>query len=792
MIAALQQQPCLSFSTRTRSGQLIQQESYLIHSYSPLYRGCNELRAAAIGYAERDDRRSRSERWLSDVERFRRGCQDALEYGDYGTVFRNIQEMTTLLEETNLEHAAKQTTIEVVDSVVESLTREAFAAPFSARDYDRVQSGVKALNLQLSSKSLRSRTVPRYVLASALQAVSQVVVANRFDISQADQTDFLDSSFRIVQRLFTGAGIRGGRQKLRIHQKEIATALNLYCEVGRMDFVAKVVALQERTQHAPPLSGVVFSILFKGYGRLCDIQRVEKTLEKARELRIEPDTILFNSIADAYVNCGDVERAEALFKHMCNPEAKQVFPSFKNPQPNSRTYNILLKGLANRGLLRDALGLSAQMKKKLLWTNVTTNILVHAAVVAQDLSAADEILRDHTSPNNRRIARHPNVEAYTELLDAYGKSGEHEKAIGVMSLMRQRNVEPNEYTYSCVLASLGRQGETEKAKSTLAYMKQNYIPVRAVSYNSLISGLLDSQGDAEQHLARIKESIGLIGDMTRKKVFVNDITVSTVVEAMSKCNPPLVLEAHSLVDKLEAEGVVERTARVSTALIKACGAAGDLSRAVSEFRNITSPDVAAVNAFLTVCCRLNRSALAKETFNRYFQSKWLRPDLISFSVIVGHLVSLSKSQSRAQGILLYSKMKKLGIFPDNGMIDSVLKPLLRHAPYGQLTDQEVKFVVLLLRDAEKLSWQSGQLERRKRAIRSVLGDRLKGFIGKGADSLFSERDELLQKHGWNEVDSGFRLWDGAPRFVLSDSDPKEDEFLESKGWNDVDSGFRFF
>jgi len=50
-----------------------------------------------------------------------------------------------------------------------------------------------------------------------------------------------------------------------------------------------------------------------------------------------------------------------------------------------------------------------------------------------------------------------------------------------------------------------------------------------------------------------------------------------------------------------------------------------------------------------------------------------------------------------------------------------------------------------------------------------------------------QEDNLFQRHGWNEVDSGFRLW-GAGKIVGHTGD----NFLQSKGWNDIDSSFRVF
>ena len=54
-------------------------------------------------------------------------------------------------------------------------------------------------------------------------------------------------------------------------------------------------------------------------------------------------------------------------------------------------------------------------------------------------------------------------------------------------------------------------------------------------------------------------------------------------------------------------------------------------------------------------------------------------------------------------------------------------------------------------------------------------------------------DALFKRKGWNEVDSGFRLWGGGRmdmKLPEKSTGKGVDKFLESKGWNNVDSGFR--
>jgi len=111
---------------------------------------------------------------------------------------------------------------------------------------------------------------------------------------------------------------------------------------------------------------------------------------------------------------------------------------------------------------------------------------------------------------------------------------------------------------------------------------------------------------------------------------------------------------------------------------------------------------------------------------------------------------------------------------------------------------DARFVAGVLRDAKKLDWGEGQLNRRKRAIESAMSKYVANAWEEEAElyglwkndvtpKKLGQEDNLFQRHGWNEVDSGFRLW-GAGKIVGHTAD----NFLQSKGWNDIDSSFRVF
>lgn len=120
--------------------------------------------------------------------------------------------------------------------------------------------------------------------------------------------------------------------------------------------------------------------------------------------------------------------------------------------------------------------------------------------------------------------------------------------------------------------------------------------------------------------------------------------------------------------------------------------------------------------------------------------------------------------------------------------------MIENGRNGSLRASDVRFVAGVLRDAEKLEWGEGQLESRKRAVQTIMTGRYADTWEEESDlygltSVDEYEDGLFKKHGWNRVDSGFRLW-GANLRRENRKLRDNDDFLQSKGWNNVDSGFR--
>jgi pentatricopeptide repeat protein len=318
--------------------------------------------------------------------------------------------------------------------------------------------------------------------------------------------------------------------------------------------------------------------------------------------------------------------------------------------------------------------------------------------------------------------------------------------------------------------------------------------------------------EAETLDSRVDEALGIVRFMMKMGVPPNTVTVSTIVHALGRCSTPRVKEAATLVEKLERQKVIPfANAQVTTNLIRTCGIGNDLKGAVTAFRKLKNPDVVAINAFMDACCRCGRVDLAVETFGFYFRKKdgdeqKREADVISYSVLISSFIKSGSYENLQAAQKYYVEMKTESLIrPDNTLVDIILKGMIRVGRSKSLSKRDVYFVSSVLRDAKKLKWPEGQLERRQRAARAALTQQFRNDEvalysilqvenDDDDDDDDTDDDQLFQRKGWNKVDSGFRLWGGGysevPEAKKKRSSKVVDKFLQKKGWNNVDSGFR--
>jgi leucine-rich PPR motif-containing protein len=653
----------------------------------------------------------------------------------------------------------------------------------------------QALQLQFSLSKLMAtpfHQVPKRTLLDMIKALT----STEYNKNTLQQRQLSNAAYRLLQRLVTGKQVRA-RQQYPLYDVDWNRVLGAFCKDGRVDRAYQLIAWRSKLKEQPALSAVTFSILLRGHGLLGQQQQVLRVWEHALEYGIVPDIVMVNTLLNAFVESNDILGARKFFEQI---RSRYVGGFFREvpPYANARTYNTMLKGLANAGLVDDAIKLGKEMDDQRFWDFVTTNTMVHAAIITENYELAESMLGARTIVH-KSPGRHPNVDAYTGLLDAYAKSDQLDKAVATLKTMRQRKVDATEITYTCLIAGFGRNNKIGQALKMIDFMSSTGIKPSCAVYNALISALVeDSTSDhngSDGNVpfdTRVDQALKILKNMVQAGVKPDAITVSTLVAALGKCSSPRVDAAKLLVRGLGDQMLLPAgDVQVVTALVKTCGAGGDFAGAVDAFKTLQTVDAVSINVLLDVCCRCGDDRMVSDTFDRYFlRNKGLQPDVVSYTILIDSLLKRETATSVSKAYTKYLSMKtRSNILPDRTLVDIVLKALVRIGRSRSLSKNEAYFITDVLKDAGKLEWEMSQLQQRRRAVRSVLGENHREVWRRDKEMqgmLQPEDDELFRRKGWNQVNSSFRVW-GALADTRQASD---DEFLKSKRWNRMESGFR--
>jgi len=592
--------------------------------------------------------------------------------------------------------------------------------------------GMEALQMQLDlDYAVKSSTILSAIryLCNRPSAKSNIISHSIYATDEYKNKKVQHSiiAYRLLQRLVSGVGVEAivdpaspssHSSITTIREREICTVMSALVRSGNRNAAFRLLVLQERlhkvsldkaqlykkTKHihsrinVPKVTAIGYSILIRAYAQTSDLKQIESLLTRAYETRIEPDIIFLNSVLDAYISCGAYDKADVVFKSMKKNSNQSL-------QPNVRSYNIMMKGMAKRADVKEALRLSSEMEQAEKHDAVSVNTLVNAMVLAEEFTMAESVLdkyaftyvnngtlsNSYSSNKRKRNSKHPHIEAYTDLLDGYAKANLLSRAFKVFDKMVDRDVTPNEVTYTCLVHALGLAFYRKRARKELLQQQQSQpTDVMEVMYNAYLSGLLSDENDFHK---RMVEAISIFTDMMKNEdngCRPNAVTAATLIEGLNKFENPKIADAlaiaEAIIPTLEEEADITK---VQTAVLQVYGKAPtetDENSSIQKdeadnfhmkidsiYKSLVKKDVMALNAYLRACCRFRKFREAFKEFKEAKDSMDRNPDVVTYTILIKSLLTHyrdnPKAAKRAQD--LYKEMKtEHQISPDEVLVDS--------------------------------------------------------------------------------------------------------------------------
>jgi len=555
-----------------------------------------------------------------------------------------------------------------------------------------------------------------------------------------------------------------------LEERMFNIVLSRSADIGRVDLVEELCALMESLGLGK--SCYTYALKVKAYGRAKDpnSELVDRALHEFQTKGISPDIVLMNSVVDAYVRCGCVTKAQKILEIMRKTSGTQ-----ESIRPNARTYNTVIKGLGQQGhkqSLQSAFELVAVMEKDGISVNeVTLNTLVQSCVRANLFNDAYRLLTAHTSTTG-------GVEAYTSLITGFAKQGDKEKALSVFKLMLEQGVPPNLFTYTALIDACSRSGDLVSAKNLLSFLtikgqtEPKFAP-GVVTYNCYITGLCRSSTDEN-----MQEAMSILKQMQRQGLNPDQTTYNILIQGLVSFQHPRLLEAETMLTGMKRCGV--RPSQVTyTILMKAYSRLGQLNKVQKLWKDmsqskVSRPDTISLNTYLDACVKNGETKLALmalEDCNK--GTVKIRPNLITYSIIILALARSSNLFAGGKAIALYREMRAQKIKPDRILVDGVLQACCNVRSRRGSVGLDIDFGKEIIQDIKKLGWSEVEVDRRQQLLRSFVPTLSEVWKSQGErkpidssrntlqenleeeSAIPSAVQDIFEKHGWNKIDSGF-------------------------------------
>lgn len=388
-------------------------------------------------------------------------------------------------------------------------------------------------------------------------------------------------------------------------------------------------------------SAKTYSILFKLFGKIANLALTENLYElvSTKMNPIEADTILLNSIMDAFINCNEIDRATELFVYFMNnttmahslsllispiSKSSMNLPASWNVSPNTRTFNILLKGI--RGRIKNNENLHEDFSISILWSkvlalmtanklvpdSVTINTMVDMCALSLDFETGESIL-------NNNMFTTAGIEAYTSLITGYASISNTNDSFRIFNSMKEKGIMPNSVTLSSLIYACVKGKKFNLAQSLLDEYPE-FGKILYCSYVTGLSGLVLAENDASIRSAYIRESTRALFVMEKEKLLPDLPTLNTFINALCAhkvSNIDTALLIYTIMLKLNIHPDDYTYSILFTALGRVNGNYVDLTLAIFD-NSPAIKDLPAINAFLRASSNCKHPLLTIDLFDEIF------------------------------------------------------------------------------------------------------------------------------------------------------------------------------
>jgi len=432
---------------------------------------------------------------------------------------------------------------------------------------------------------------------------------------------------------------------------------------------------------------VTYNILFKGLvkevrenenkSQSKNIEFLEKINKYKAEIetrKLAYDDFTFNTIIDAYVECGELDLAWEVYEQMktnskdvksqevTSDESQSEESPAKILRPDVYTYTTLIKGLKNNH--HDEKNLDKILE---IFDNIKTgkveglkldeflvNSVLDACIKYEKQEQAMKIFKEMN-----QLSLTPSVITYSIILKGFSNQGKLEESIEFYNLMKIANVKPNEVVYDCLLNCAIKCQRIDMMKDIYENMKQDKISPNGVIYSTLVKGF--------NRTKKYDLAFQLYDSLTPSQMEKTDIVFfNALLDCCVEANYPEKMNQYYETIKTKAEdneGSFSPTVITYSTLLKGYTKFNEHEKAISLYKQLIGSEMYVDEVFFNTMAdyyaKQKNSKKALEILKEMKEANVIRSSVI-YSILIKLFSSLGDEQ---KAINTYDDMKKDGLKP---------------------------------------------------------------------------------------------------------------------------------
>eukprot|EP00747_Dinoflagellata_sp_TGD_P119450 gnl/TRDRNA2_/TRDRNA2_173013_c3_seq5.p1 gnl/TRDRNA2_/TRDRNA2_173013_c3~~gnl/TRDRNA2_/TRDRNA2_173013_c3_seq5.p1 ORF type:complete len:676 (-),score=118.62 gnl/TRDRNA2_/TRDRNA2_173013_c3_seq5:116-2143(-) len=240
-------------------------------------------------------------------------------------------------------------------------------------------------------------------------------------------------------------------------------------------------------------SPVTLGILVKTYGQAGDLQKVLQVWSEMEKQRGQANAVTYGCMIDACVKCGNLAKAVEIFEGM----------RAEGQHKNTVLYTTLIKGHGLEKDLKTAMNLFREMPSEgVPYNTITYNSIIDACIKCGEVTTAEMLLREMTETGS---SLEPDLITYSTLLKGYCHAGQLDEALNVAEMIKSQGLRCDELVYNTLMDGCVKANDITAGIGLFEEMVSAGMKPSAITHSILIrlyqrAGYEDDAAEAVAHL----------------------------------------------------------------------------------------------------------------------------------------------------------------------------------------------------------------------------------------------------------------------------------------------------